>query len=83
MTFDVEVTEQVLARRRLEQQAVQLSQARQDAESAMRAKDEFLAILGHELRNPLAPILTALELLRLRGERSREHERSSGGRLAT
>ena len=32
-----------------------------------RAKDDFLAILGHELRNPLSPILTALELMRLRG----------------
>jgi signal transduction histidine kinase len=36
------------------------------AEEANRAKDEFLAILGHELRNPLAPILTALELMRTR-----------------
>jgi signal transduction histidine kinase/ActR/RegA family two-component response regulator len=26
-------------------------------------KDEFLAMLGHELRNPLAPIMTAVELL--------------------
>jgi signal transduction histidine kinase/ActR/RegA family two-component response regulator len=33
---------------------------------ASRAKDEFLAMLGHELRNPLAPILTALQLMRLR-----------------
>ena len=32
-----------------------------DAEVANRAKDEFLAMLGHELRNPLAPIVTALE----------------------
>jgi len=31
-----------------------------------RRKDEFLAMLGHELRNPLAPILTALELMKLR-----------------
>jgi signal transduction histidine kinase len=38
------------------------------AEDAARRKDEFLAILGHELRNPLAPIQTALELLKLRGE---------------
>lgn len=30
-----------------------------------RRKDEFLAMLGHELRNPLAPIANAVELLRL------------------
>ena len=29
-----------------------------------RAKDEFLAVLGHELRNPLAPLRTGLELLK-------------------
>jgi signal transduction histidine kinase/ActR/RegA family two-component response regulator len=40
--------------------------ARSQAEAANRAKDEFLAMLGHELRNPLAPIVTALELMRLR-----------------
>ncbi|HYQ16515.1 MAG TPA: ATP-binding protein [Polyangiaceae bacterium] len=33
---------------------------------AARRKDEFLALLGHELRNPLAPIRTALELMRMR-----------------
>jgi signal transduction histidine kinase/CheY-like chemotaxis protein len=38
-----------------------------DTREADRLKDEFLAILSHELRNPLAPILTALELIRLRG----------------
>jgi PAS domain S-box-containing protein len=40
---------------------------REVAEAANRAKDEFLAMLGHELRNPLAPILTALQLMKLRG----------------
>ena len=34
------------------------------AEAASRAKDEFLAMLGHELRNPLSPITTALQLVR-------------------
>ncbi|HUJ63443.1 MAG TPA: ATP-binding protein, partial [Kofleriaceae bacterium] len=38
-----------------------------DSLAADRRKDEFLAILGHELRNPLAPILTALELIEMRG----------------
>jgi len=34
-------------------------------QEANRRKDEFLATLAHELRNPLAPIRTALELLRM------------------
>jgi PAS domain S-box-containing protein len=40
---------------------------RREAEAASRAKDEFFAMLGHELRNPLAPIQTALQLMRIRG----------------
>jgi signal transduction histidine kinase len=49
--------------------------AREQAEAGSRAKDEFLAVLGHELRNPLSPILTALELMKLRGDGhvTREH----------
>ena len=39
--------------------------ALQDAD---RRKDEFLALLAHELRNPLAPIRTGLELIRLAGD---------------
>src|SRR5262245_19180578 len=37
--------------------------ARTAAEAASRAKDEFLAMLGHELRNPLAAIANASEAL--------------------
>lgn len=37
------------------------------ASAAARAKDDFLAVLSHELRNPLAPILTALDLMRMTG----------------
>jgi len=39
-------------------------QAEQELQDADRRKDEFLATLAHELRNPLAPIRNALELLR-------------------
>jgi len=49
-------------------------QARSDAENANRAKDEFLAMLGHELRNPLAPIVTGLQLVKLRGALGLENE---------
>jgi signal transduction histidine kinase len=38
-------------------------EARASAESANRAKDEFLAMLGHELRNPLGAISNAVRLL--------------------
>jgi DNA-binding response OmpR family regulator/anti-sigma regulatory factor (Ser/Thr protein kinase) len=48
-----------------------LTSRRQTAESN-RVKDEFIAMLGHELRNPLSPIVTAVQLLRMRGEQSRE-----------
>jgi signal transduction histidine kinase/CheY-like chemotaxis protein len=49
--------------------------ARQRAEAASRAKDEFLAMLGHELRNPLSPILTSLHLMELRDAHSSVKER--------
>lgn len=49
--------------------------ARREAETANRTKDEFLAMLGHELRNPLAPIVTALELMKMRGDGQGSRER--------
>ncbi|MEO8480986.1 MAG: response regulator [Acidobacteriota bacterium] len=44
----------------LEERVLERTTALQQAD---RRKDEFLAVLGHELRNPLAPILSAIELL--------------------
>jgi CheY-like chemotaxis protein len=52
-----------------------VEEARQAAESANRSKDHFLAVLGHELRNPLTPILATLQQLRLQGSRSLINER--------
>ncbi len=59
VTMALDVTAQVMAQSELES-------ARTEAVAANRAKDEFLAMLGHELRNPLAPIVTALTLLQSR-----------------
>src|SRR5579871_85338 len=41
---------------------------------ADRRKDEFLAILAHELRNPLAPIRHAVRLLESKGVSERQHQ---------
>jgi signal transduction histidine kinase len=49
--------------------------ARTDAEEANQTKDQFLAVLGHELRNPLAPALTALELMKVRDTGALARER--------
>lgn len=55
-----EVTERRRAEKALREHANALT-------DVARQKDEFLAMLSHELRNPLAPIRTALELLRRGG----------------
>jgi len=58
-------------------QAELLLREREDAmRDADRRKDEFLAVLAHELRNPLAPIRYALAIARLPG-RSNEQERQA------
>ena len=43
----------------------QMSALHDEARTASRAKDDFLAMLGHELRNPLAPLRNSLQLMRL------------------
>ena len=54
-------------RREADQQrdnAAQLARLNEALALADRRKDEFLAILAHELRNPLAPLQTAIEVMR-------------------
>src|SRR5262249_59104284 len=46
---------------------------------ADRHKDEFLAMLSHELRNPLAPILAAVQILNLQPDAKGERRWGLGG----
>jgi PAS domain S-box-containing protein len=64
-----EITEEKRAEAALREHAVQLAEA-------ARQKDEFLAMLAHELRNPLAPMRTALELLQRFSEQRTVVERA-------
>jgi PAS domain S-box-containing protein len=56
------IARDITERRRLEDNLRRLAA---DLSEADRRKDEFLATLAHELRNPLAPIRNALQILRL------------------
>jgi signal transduction histidine kinase len=55
----------------------EVHQLRHKAEAANAAKDRFLAMLGHELRNPLSPILMATQLMRVRAPESFPKERAT------
>jgi len=58
------------------ERARELEEARRTAESANRAKDEFLALVSHELKTPLASTLTWVHVLRSKGIREDERARA-------
>ncbi len=74
MVVVVDITAQVQGRQALERANAEREQLVRELREASRTKDEFMAILGHELRNPLAPIVATLDVMRLRagGVESRE-----------
>jgi PAS domain S-box-containing protein len=71
----VDVTEHVRSRQQIERAHAERAELLAELTAASQAKDEFLAMLGHELRNPLSPIVTSLQLMRLRGEEAALRER--------
>jgi signal transduction histidine kinase/DNA-binding response OmpR family regulator len=68
-------------RQRIEEERVRLlgreQAARAAAEAANRSKEEFIAMLAHELRNPLAPIRMAMRTLRGPAERDPDVRRAT------
>ena len=48
---------------RIAEDITERKRAEEELRNSDRRKEEFLAVLSHELRNPLAPIQTALDLL--------------------
>ena len=65
----IDITERKHAEDELRRLNAELSEAD-------RRKDQFIALLAHELRNPLAPVRFSLELLRLPGASAVEHEQA-------
>ncbi|MBA4031260.1 MAG: hybrid sensor histidine kinase/response regulator, partial [Planctomyces sp.] len=63
----------ITERKRMEDDLRQLAA---DLSEGDRRKDEFLAMLAHELRNPLAPIRNGLQVMRLAKDNEEEVERS-------
>ncbi|HEY9909875.1 MAG TPA: ATP-binding protein, partial [Thermosynechococcaceae cyanobacterium] len=64
LSISRDITKQKQAESEREQLLKREQAAREDAEHANRIKDEFLAVLSHELRSPLNPILGWARLLR-------------------
>jgi len=71
-----DITERKMGELGLEAKTTELEQALLALQKSDKAKTHFLAVLSHELRNPLASILSAVELLQLRGELNPETKKS-------
>ena len=61
----LDITDQVQARQIMEKTHAEREALLAELQAASRTKDDFLAMLGHELRNPLSPIVTAIELMKM------------------
>ncbi|RYZ56964.1 MAG: HAMP domain-containing histidine kinase, partial [Proteobacteria bacterium] len=60
----LDITESKRMHQALQQSQTELARQAEQLRSADRRKDDFLATLAHELRNPLAPVRTGMDVLR-------------------
>lgn len=72
LLFVSAVEERKEATKRLEANVLSLKEDVFNISEADRAKNDFIATLSHELRNPLAPILSTLEIMRIRSAKDAE-----------
>ena len=63
----LDITERKQSEEAIRQSEARLRNTLADLQDADRRKDEFLATLAHELRNPLAPIRNAVQILKAQG----------------
>jgi two-component system, chemotaxis family, CheB/CheR fusion protein len=68
---------QVVGASKIARDITERKRAEQELREADHRKNEFLAMLAHELRNPLAPILNALEIMRRRKDNAQALQSAS------
>jgi len=66
MAQEIEQATQTLERR-IEERTAELARANEALREADRRKDDFVTMLAHELRNPLAPVRNAVQMLKMPG----------------
>jgi signal transduction histidine kinase len=64
MSFAVDVTEQVRARQRVEEEVHKLEAVEAKLQDAVRVRDEFLSVASHELKTPLTPLTLQIDEFR-------------------
>ena len=70
--------QEVELERKVRERTAELARANDKLREADRRKDEFLATLAHELRNPLAPIRNAIEVLRMQPDNRKALDTARG-----
>lgn len=76
--FFLDITERKRSEAALQHSRMVLAEQAEKLRDVDRRKDQFLATLAHELRNPLAPIVTGLEVIKGSGYKKAVVEKVSG-----